>query len=93
MPTLQSWVCSLCLFAGATLSVVEGDQLLTDNWPAVHTVGRAAARPPVVLDISWQPSSSSSSGRGAGEELPLVALVGKGVCFDSGGEGVRIITT
>jgi leucyl aminopeptidase len=67
--------------AGARLKVVEGDALLDDNWPAVHTVGRAAARPPVVLDITWQPSSSSSSS----EELPLVALVGKGVCFDSGG--------
>lgn len=60
----------------------QGEQLLAANWPAVHTVGRAAARPPVVLDITWQPPSSSSS---AGADLPLVALVGKGVCFDSGG--------
>jgi leucyl aminopeptidase len=70
--------------AGAQLNVVEGDALLEANWPAVHTVGRAAARPPVVLDITWQPSSSSSSSSEA--DLPLVVLVGKGVCFDSGGK-------
>lgn len=70
---------------GARLTVEEGDQLVAANWPAVHTVGRAAARPPVVLDLTWQPSSSSSSG----QDLPLVALVGKGVCFDSGGARAR----
>jgi hypothetical protein len=75
---------SICAPSGAKLSVVEGDQLLSENWPAVHTVGRAAARPPVVVDITWQPASSSSSG-----DLPMVALVGKGVCFDSGGGSPR----
>ena len=75
---------ALLLQPGAQLKVVEGDDLLEANWPAVHTVGRAAARPPVVLDITWQPSTSGSSSSAA--ELPLVALVGKGVCFDSGGE-------
>lgn len=69
----------LVVCTGAQLQVVEGDELLQANWPAVHTVGRAAARPPVVLDINWQPSGTDAS------DLPVVALVGKGVCFDSGG--------
>lgn len=79
---LCCWPCTAHT-AGASLLVEQGEQLLAANWPAVHTVGRAAARPPVVLDINWQPPSSSSSA--GADDLPLVALVGKGVCFDSGG--------
>ncbi|WIA39206.1 hypothetical protein OEZ86_005331 [Tetradesmus obliquus] len=88
---------------GASLQIIEGDDLLAANYPAVHTVGRAAARPPALIDLSWRhSSSSSSSSRGdaeaadassataaqpaaAADGLPLVALVGKGVCFDTGG--------
>jgi hypothetical protein len=62
------------------MTVFEGDQLRA-GYPAIHTVGRAASpdRPPCLIELTWQPSSSSDA------ELPLVALVGKGVCFDSGG--------
>jgi leucyl aminopeptidase len=59
---------------GAKAEVVVGDDLLARNWPAVHAVGRASARAPRLVDLAW------------GEEgAPLVAVVGKGVCFDSGG--------
>ncbi|MNK15274.1 Cytosol aminopeptidase [compost metagenome] len=64
--------------AGATLTVVTGDALLDENYPAVHAVGRAAAphRAPRVLEIGWKLDQT---------DLPLVALVGKGVVFDTGG--------
>ena len=57
----------------AKVSVIVGDDLLKKNYPAIHAVGRAAARPPHLIDISW------------GTSGPRLALVGKGVCFDSGG--------
>lgn len=64
--------------AGATLTVTTGDALLDENYPAVHAVGRAAAphRAPRVLEIGWKLDRT---------DLPLVALVGKGVVFDTGG--------
>ena len=64
--------------SGATLSVTTGEALLEDNYPAVHAVGRAAAphRAPRVLEIGWKLDRT---------DLPLVALVGKGVVFDTGG--------
>lgn len=64
--------------AGAVLTVTTGDALLDDNYPAVHAVGRAAAshRAPRVIELGWNLERT---------ELPLVALVGKGVVFDSGG--------
>lgn len=64
--------------AGANISVIEGDALLEENYPAVHAVGRAAAshRQPRVIEIGWNLDRT---------DLPLVALVGKGVVFDTGG--------
>ena len=68
--------------SGATLTVTTGDALLEDNYPAVHAVGRAAAphRAPRVIEIGWNLDRA---------ELPLVALVGKGVVFDSGGLNIK----
>lgn len=61
---------------GATVRVVVGDGLLAENYPAIHAVGRAAAthRQPRLVDLSW-----------GDETAPRLTLVGKGVCFDSGG--------
>jgi leucyl aminopeptidase len=59
---------------GARCRVVVGDELLAENYPTIHAVGRASTRPPRLVDIIW------------GEEsAPKVTLVGKGVCFDTGG--------
>lgn len=58
---------------GAKVKVIEGAQLLKRNFPLIHAVGRAADRAPRLIDLSW------------GKAGPLVAIVGKGVCFDSGG--------
>ncbi|MDF2094916.1 leucyl aminopeptidase family protein [Aquibaculum arenosum] len=59
----------------ATCRVIVGETLLEENWPAVHAVGRAAspARAPRLIDLRW------------GTQGPKVTLVGKGVCFDTGG--------
>jgi leucyl aminopeptidase len=62
---------------GARVSVITGDKLLRQNYPAIHAVGRAAADAPRLIDLDWRPA-----GR---QPLPLVAICGKGVCFDTGG--------
>jgi leucyl aminopeptidase len=60
--------------ADAKHRVIEGDGLLAENYPTIHAVGRASTRPPRLVDIRWGDKSA-----------PKVTLVGKGVCFDSGG--------
>ena len=59
---------------GARIEVIEGEALLAENYPMVHAVGRAAAVAPRLVDMRW--------GRA---DAPKVTLVGKGVCFDTGG--------
>ena len=61
---------------GATIAVVTGDDLLTENYPAIHAVGRAAdpKRASRMIEISWGEA-----------DAPLIAIVGKGVVFDTGG--------
>ncbi|KTF16683.1 leucyl aminopeptidase family protein [Pseudoalteromonas sp. H105] len=51
-----------------------GDELLEQNYPTIHMVGRASENKPRLLDLKW-----------GDKNAPLVTLVGKGVCFDSGG--------
>ena len=57
----------------AKFSVIVGGDLLKKNYPSIHAVGRAAAQAPRLIDLSW------------GTGGPRLTLVGKGVCFDSGG--------
>jgi leucyl aminopeptidase len=59
---------------GARYRVITGDALLTENYPMIHAVGRAAAKPPCLIDFTWGDAAA-----------PKVTLVGKGVCFDTGG--------
>jgi leucyl aminopeptidase len=67
---------------GAEVAVTAGDALLDAGYPAVHAVGRAAApgREPRMIELSWS---------GAGPDAPRVALVGKGVVFDTGGLDIK----
>jgi leucyl aminopeptidase len=67
---------------GAAISVITGDDLLTENYPAVHAVGRAAdpKRASRMIEIRW---GGDDPGR------PLIALVGKGVVFDTGGLDIK----
>ncbi|NDW53360.1 M17 family metallopeptidase [Aliiroseovarius sp. PrR006] len=62
---------------GAKISTVLGKALLDQNFPMVHTVGRAATRAPRLIDMRW------------GDEGPALTLVGKGVCFDTGGLNLK----
>jgi leucyl aminopeptidase len=61
---------------GATFSAIVGDALLAENYPMIHAVGRAStpARAPRLIDLHWGDPAA-----------PRVTLVGKGVCFDTGG--------
>ena len=61
---------------GATISVITGDDLLSQNYPAVHAVGRAAdpARAPRMIEMAWGEA-----------DHPHICIIGKGVVFDTGG--------
>ncbi|MCA0908188.1 leucyl aminopeptidase family protein [Ruegeria marisrubri] len=62
---------------GAACSVISGAALLEQNFPMIHTVGRAAEQAPRLIELNW-----GSSG-------PKLTLVGKGVCFDTGGLNLK----
>ncbi|RUL96950.1 leucyl aminopeptidase family protein [Rhizobium chutanense] len=62
----------------AEISVISGDELLTQNFPLVHTVGRASADAPRLLELRWGKKGHRK-----------VTLVGKGVCFDTGGLDIK----
>lgn len=62
---------------GAQMSVTAGDDLLEGNFPMIHAVGRASPRAPRLIDLRW------------GDTGPRVTLVGKGVCFDTGGLNLK----
>jgi leucyl aminopeptidase len=62
----------------AAVATVTGDDLLAQNFPLIHAVGRAAARAPRLIDLTWGDPAA-----------PKVTLVGKGVCFDSGGLDIK----
>jgi len=63
---------------GCQYRQVIGDALLAERFPAVHAVGRASATAPRLIDMQWGDASH-----------PKVTLVGKGVCFDSGGLDIK----
>jgi leucyl aminopeptidase len=65
----------------ARVKVIVGDDLLKQNFPMIHAVGRASTRAPRLIDLTW--------GR---ERDPRVTLVGKGVCFDTGGLDLKPAT-
>jgi leucyl aminopeptidase len=58
---------------GAKVSVIKGGVLKRD-FPLIEAVGRGSSRPPCLIDLSW-----------GNAKAPRVTLVGKGVCFDTGG--------
>jgi leucyl aminopeptidase len=63
---------------GAKTRVIRGAQLLKQNFPLIHAVGRAGAQEPRLVDLSWGKANH-----------PKVTLVGKGVCFDTGGLDIK----
>ncbi|MEM6886737.1 MAG: leucyl aminopeptidase family protein [Pseudomonadota bacterium] len=76
-PDLEEAARALAARNGARIRVITGDDLLAQNYPLIHTVGRAAAHPPRLIDIVW------------GDAGPAITLVGKGVCFDTGGLNLK----
>ena len=62
----------------AKVKVIAGDDLLKENFPLIHAVGRASTRAPRLIDIRWGRKSAYK-----------VTLIGKGICFDTGGLNLK----
>ena len=76
-PELERAARDLAEAFGASIEVTQGEALLAQNFPLIHTVGRAAVHAPRLIDLRW------------GKEGPALTLVGKGVCFDTGGLNLK----
>ena len=63
---------------GAVCTAIRGDDLLVRNLAMIHAVGRAATEAPRLVEFSWGDAAA-----------PKVTLVGKGVCFDTGGLDIK----
>lgn len=75
---LENAVNNLAQEHGGKVTSIAGDDLLTQGLPLIHAVGRASNRAPRLIDLCWGPSDAVK-----------ITLVGKGVCFDSGGIQVK----
>jgi leucyl aminopeptidase len=75
---LQAVVEGIAAAHGARFEAIVGDDLLARNFPAIHAVGRASHRAPRLLRLDWGDAAH-----------PHVAIVGKGVCFDTGGLNLK----
>ncbi|MEM9475562.1 MAG: leucyl aminopeptidase family protein [Pseudomonadota bacterium] len=76
-PDLEAAARALASDYAAAIEVVTGEALIDGNFPMIHAVGRAADRAPRLIDLRW------------GDSGPRVTLVGKGVCFDTGGLNLK----
>ena len=75
---LEEAIVALADKQGSACTIVRGDDLLAQNFPLLHAVGRAAAEPPRIVDFHF-----------GAQDAPKVTLVGKGVCFDTGGLDIK----
>lgn len=75
---LEEVVHNLAAEFSAEFECICGDDLLEQNYPAIHAVGRASHRPPRLIHLHW-----------GGPGQKRIALVGKGVCFDTGGLDIK----
>jgi leucyl aminopeptidase len=75
---LEQVCCELAELHGAKIDVISGDDLLAHNLPAIHAVGRASHRAPRLIALHWGDANA-----------PHLAVVGKGVCFDTGGLDIK----
>ena len=64
---------------GASVETIRGDALLDANYPLIHWVGRAGSQEPRLIDLRWEGKDAERT----------VTLVGKGVCFDTGGLDIK----
>jgi leucyl aminopeptidase len=77
-PELEEAARALANRHGASMRSVVGNDLTTENFPLIHAVGRASARAPRLIDITWGDPND-----------PKITLIGKGVCFDTGGLDIK----
>jgi leucyl aminopeptidase len=75
---LEQACCELAEQYGAQIEAITGDDLLKHNYPAIHAVGRASHRAPRLITLHW-----------GDPDAPHVTIVGKGVCFDTGGLDIK----
>jgi leucyl aminopeptidase len=75
---LESAMREIAQAHGASVESIEGDALLEAGFPAIHAVGRASHRGPRLLELHWGDAAH-----------PHITLVGKGVCFDTGGLDIK----
>ncbi|HZX81278.1 MAG TPA: leucyl aminopeptidase family protein [Lysobacter sp.] len=75
---LERTVCEIAEIHGARIHVVSGEDLIDANFPAIHAVGRASHRAPRLIRLDWGDAAH-----------PHVSIVGKGVCFDTGGLNIK----
>ncbi len=64
---------------GAEFRSVIGDDLISENLPMIHAVGRASPRPPRLVDLTWGDKAA-----------PRITLIGKGIAFDTGGLNIKV---
>ncbi|MCF6444465.1 M17 family metallopeptidase [Nereida sp. MMG025] len=76
-PELEAAARDLAEQHGASVEVITGYGLIEQNFPMIHAVGRASATAPRLIDLRW------------GDAGPKLTLVGKGVCFDTGGLNIK----
>ncbi len=79
---LESAARSLAGQFGAAIAVTTGQALRDGGLAMIHAVGRAGGQPPRLIEMTW-------NGPQAGAKAPRLALVGKGVCFDTGGLNLK----
>ena len=77
-PELEYAARALAARHNANVNVIVGEDLIKENFPLIHAVGRAADRAPRLIDITWGDAAH-----------PKVTLIGKGVCFDTGGLDIK----
>lgn len=75
---LEARIRSFASDRGLAFRSIVGDELLRENFPMIHAVGRAAAEPPRLVEFNW-----------GDEAHPAITLVGKGVTFDTGGLDIK----
>lgn len=75
---IEAAACKIAETFGAEFRSVVGDDLLKENFPLVHAVGRGSVRTPRLVEFTWGDAKHTK-----------VALVGKGVCFDTGGLDIK----
>jgi leucyl aminopeptidase len=75
---LEAITLNLAQAYGAKINTFTGDDLLKHNFPAIHAVGRASHRAPRLIELNW-----------GDENHPKISVIGKGVCFDTGGLDIK----